>query len=53
MAHAHAHLIVHRDIKPSNVLVDASGHVTLLDFGIAQLLDRDGGDRPARAPRRV
>jgi tetratricopeptide (TPR) repeat protein len=43
VAHAHAHLIVHRDIKPSNVLVDASGHATLLDFGIAQLLDRDGG----------
>jgi tetratricopeptide (TPR) repeat protein len=50
VAHAHAHLIVHRDIKPSNVLVDASGHATLLDFGIAQLLDRDGGTAVA-APR--
>jgi serine/threonine-protein kinase len=41
VAHAHVNLIVHRDIKPSNVLVDRSGQVKLLDFGIAKLLEAD------------
>ncbi|MEO6276957.1 serine/threonine-protein kinase [Roseateles sp.] len=39
VAHAHARLVVHRDIKPGNVLVDTQGRVTLLDFGVAKLLD--------------
>jgi tetratricopeptide (TPR) repeat protein len=39
LSHAHRHLIIHRDLKPSNILVDASGHPKLLDFGIAKLLD--------------
>jgi serine/threonine-protein kinase len=39
LQHAHKRLVVHRDIKPSNILVSDEGNVTLLDFGIAKLLD--------------
>ncbi len=46
VAHAHANLVVHRDLKPSNILVDRSGQVKLLDFGIAKLLEDGDVERP-------
>jgi len=43
MTALHAEGWVHSDVKPDNIFVSSTGHVTLLDLGLARRIGRPGG----------
>jgi serine/threonine protein kinase len=44
VGYVHEQNLVHRDIKPSNFIIDRSGKIKLLDFGIAKKTDASSAE---------
>ena len=39
--YAHCRGVIHRDIKPANIMIGKHGETTVLDWGLAQMVERD------------
>ncbi|SFB78162.1 Serine/threonine protein kinase [Flexibacter flexilis DSM 6793] len=53
LSYAHRRGVIHRDLKPSNLMIDKTGRVKVLDFGVAKILDQTNSPSLTRTGTKI